>query len=214
MTRSLQDMRIEYSQRGLSERDLAVDPFRQFAVWFDEAVQADLIEPNAAALASATPNGVPSVRMVLLKAVDDRGFVFYTDFKSRKGRELAANPCASACWWWGAMERQVRIEGAVERISDAESDAYFAQRPRGSQIGANVSAQSAALASRDELEQRWRTFDAKHTGQPIPRPATWGGIRIVPVEFEFWQGRQSRLHDRLCYRRSAAGAWEIVRLSP
>ncbi|MGE0479065.1 MAG: pyridoxamine 5'-phosphate oxidase [Phycisphaerae bacterium] len=214
MTKFFHDMRIEYSQRGLSEHELDADPFRQFAAWFDEAVRADLIEPNAAALASATRDGVPSVRMVLLKAVDDRGFVFYTDFNSRKGAELAANPRASACWWWSAMERQVRIAGVVERVSSAESDAYFTQRPRGSQIGANVSAQSAVLASRDDLERRWRAFDAAHAGKPIPRPASWGGFRIVPAEFEFWQGRQSRLHDRLCYRRGTAGAWEVVRLSP
>lgn len=211
---SLADLRREYMGHGLAETDVDADPIRQFAVWFDEVVAAGLVEPNAMTLATARPDGRPSARMVLLKDFDHRGFVFYTNYEGRKGRELAANPWAALVFFWVELSRQIRIEGRVERTSAHESDAYFASRPLGSQIGATASRQSEVLAGREPLEVRVRALEAAYADQPVPRPEYWGGFRVVPETIEFWQGRPSRLHDRLRYCCLTDGAWKIERLSP
>jgi pyridoxamine 5'-phosphate oxidase len=211
---NLDDQRREYTQRGLREEDLAPDPFTQFGAWFDEVAQADIREPNAMTLATATPDGRPSARMVLLKGVDTRGFAFFTNYESRKGGELDANPRAALVFFWVQLERQVRVEGRVERLSAEDSDAYFASRPEGSQLGAWASQQSAVLPDRGPLEARYEELRAQYGGQEVPRPPFWGGFRVVPETVEFWQGRVNRLHDRLRYRRQDDGSWVIERLSP
>lgn len=208
------DLRKEYMQRGLDEGDVDANPFRQFAVWFDEARAASPIEPNAMALATVGADGRPSLRMVLLKGADERGFVFYTNYESRKGRELADTPWAALTFLWPEMERQIRIEGRVEPVSAEESDAYFHSRPVGSQLSASASRQSEVIAGREELEQRVAALSAQYQDQEIPRPENWGGFRVIPDAIEFWQGRASRLHDRLRYRLLASGDWQIERLSP
>jgi pyridoxamine 5'-phosphate oxidase len=190
------------------------DPFRQFATWFDEARAASPVEPNAMALATVGADGRPSLRMVLLKGADERGFVFYTNYESRKGRELADTPWAALTFFWPEMERQIRIEGRVEPVSAEESDAYFHSRPIGSQLSASASHQSEVIAGREELEQRVAALSAQYHDQEIPRPENWGGFRVIPDAIEFWQGRANRLHDRLRYRLLASGGWQIERLSP
>ncbi len=211
---NLDDLRREYTQRGLRVEDLVADPFMQFGAWFDEVALADIREPNAMTLATATPDGRPSARMVLLKGVDARGFAFFTNYESRKGAELAANPQAALVFFWVQLERQVRVEGRVERLSTEESDEYFASRPEGSQLGAWASRQSAVLADRGLLEARYEELRAQYEGHEVPRPPFWGGYRVVPETVEFWQGRVNRLHDRLRYRRQDDGSWVIERLSP
>lgn len=208
------DLRKEYMQRGLDESDVDADPFRQFATWFDEARAASPVEPNAMALATVGADGRPSLRMVLLKGADERGFVFYTNYESRKGRELADTPWAALTFFWPEMERQIRIEGRVEPVSAEESDAYFHSRPVGSQLSASASHQSEVIAGREELEQRVAALSAQYHDQEIPRPENWGGFRVIPDAIEFWQGRANRLHDRLRYRLLASGGWQIERLSP
>ncbi len=210
----LAEIRKDYRQRGLGEADVDADPFRQFRVWFDAATDVGLSEPNAMTLATVSGDGRPSARMVLLKGFDERGFVFYTNYESRKGRELAEMPFAALVFFWVDLERQVRIEGRVERVSAEQSDTYFHGRPEGSQIGAVASHQSQVIASREVIEQRAAELSAEYAGREIPRPEFWGGFRVIPDSVEFWQGRPSRLHDRLRYRRADDGSWAIERLSP
>ena len=198
----------------LTEADLLPDPIALFEQWFAEARAADLPQVDAMTLATATSDGRPSARIVLLKGVDARGFQFFTNEGSRKGGELASNPRAALVILWAVMERQVRVTGAVERLTEAESDAYFATRPRGSQIGAWASEQSRPLADRADLESRCAALEARYADGPVPRPPHWGGYRVVPEEIEFWQGRASRLHDRFVFVRTAGGGWEHQRLQP
>lgn len=207
--------RKEYEQGALDEGSVDADPVRQFALWYDAAVAAGVPEPEAMALATATPDGCPSARMVLLRGFDARGFCFFTNYESRKGRELAANPHAALTFHWATLERQVRIEGRVERTTAAESDAYFTSRPGASRIGAWSSPQSEVVADRTALESLYERFRAAHPDDAaIPRPDHWGGFRLVPERIEFWQGRPSRLHDRLVFRRASTGGWTLARLAP
>jgi pyridoxamine 5'-phosphate oxidase len=210
---SLAELRKNYSLGSLDEADLDRDPIRQFEKWFAQAIKAQLPEPNAMTLATVDSRGYPSARIVLIKGVDPRGFVFFTNYESRKGREIADNPRASLLFHWIELERQVRIEGRVEMTSAAESDAYYASRPLESRIGAWASAQSQEIESRAALEAREREIIARY-GEHPPRPPHWGGYRVVPDTMEFWQGRPSRLHDRMRYTRDGSGAWRIARLSP
>ncbi len=199
--------------KGLHEKDLDPDPVKQFERWFDDAKKSALHYPEAMAAATATPDGKPSVRMVLLKGYDESGFCFFTNYESRKGSELGENPRVSLLFYWEPYERQVRIEGPVEKMSEEESYAYFSTRPRGSRIGAWASAQSAMIENREELQELVRKYEAQFKGDDIPLPPFWGGYRCVPDTIEFWQGRANRLHDRLCYIRED-DAWKIVRLAP
>jgi pyridoxamine 5'-phosphate oxidase len=197
----------------LRREDLAGDPLEQFRLWFAEAGAA-LAVPEAVALATAAPGGAPSVRMVLLKGFDERGLAFFSHYTSRKGRELEANPQAALLFHWSPLGRQVRIEGQVERVSAEESDAYFATRPRDAQLGALASRQSEPLGSRTELYERLAELEADLGDDPVPRPPTWGGYRVVPEAWEFWQHRSSRLHDRFRYERGPSGGWRVERLFP
>ncbi|MBL0143154.1 MAG: pyridoxamine 5'-phosphate oxidase [Betaproteobacteria bacterium] len=206
------DLRKDYALKRLDETDVDADPFRQFHAWLKEALEAEVLEPTAMTLATVDDEGRPSARIMLLKALDDRGFVFYTNYESRKGRQLAAHPNAALTFFWKELERQARIEGAIEKVSAAESDEYFHSRPLGSRIGAWASTQSATIASRPWLEARVLAAEAQYGDKP-PRPPHWGGFRVIPARLEFWQGRQSRLHDRIAYTREATG-WAISRLSP
>lgn len=197
----------------LQEAALDPNPIAQLQRWIADALESTAIEPNAMALATATPDGKPAVRYVLLRGVDERGLRFYTSYFSRKGRQLEVNPFAAAAIHWAALHRQVLVEGTVHVLSEDESDAYFASRPRGHQLGAWASEQSEPVASRDVLEERFAHFQERFAGEEIPRPHSWGGFAIVPERFEFWQGQDNRLHDRFEYRRTA-GAWRIGRLQP
>ena len=201
------------SRQPLTEKGVENDPIAQFAQWYERAQATVKPLPDAVALATATPAGHPSLRMVLLKGFDAHGFVFYTNFRSRKGRELARNPRAALLFYWGESGRQVRIDGRVEKLMARESDEYFATRPRGSQLAAWASPQSAVETSRGPLERRFAAFARKYP-DAVPRPPHWGGYRLVPEAFEFWQGREDRLHDRILYRRVRGGRWRIERLAP
>jgi len=197
----------------LRRADLDPDPLRQFAAWYSQA--ADAVDaPEAVVLATATPSGGPSARMVLLKGFDQRGFVFYTNYFSRKGQEIAQNPRAAMLFHWSPLGRQVRVEGSVSHISEDESDAYFATRPRDAQLGAVASRQSEPLESRALLDERLAQLRSDLGDGSVPRPPTWGGFRLVPAAWEFWQHRSSRLHDRFRYQRESSGAWRVERLFP
>jgi pyridoxamine 5'-phosphate oxidase len=206
-------MRREYTRESLAEADVDADPVVQFGRWLEQATRAGLLEPTAMTLATATPDGRPSARMVLLRGFDQRGFCFYTNYESRKGAELAANPLAALVFWWGELERQVRIEGRVEPTSRSESETYFHSRPPGSQLSAAVSPQSRVIDGRASLERRVTELAAARPDGQVPLPDFWGGFRLVPEVVEFWQGRPDRLHDRLRYRRADDG-WKIERLAP
>lgn len=209
----LADLRRSYVLYSLDESDVAPDPIQQFQRWFDEALTAKMPEPNAMTLATVDAEGQPSARIVLLKGLDANGFTFFTNYESRKGIDLAANPRAALLFHWMQLERQVRIEGIVEKVADNESDMYYASRPLGSRLGAWASEQSRAVAGRHVLEEREAEYRARF-GENPPRPSHWGGYRLVPKSMEFWQGRPSRLHDRISYRQEPDGRWQIVRLSP
>lgn len=213
MNDDLRSRRISYERGALDAATVGDDPFALFGIWFADALGApDIVEPNAMAVATADAAGRPSSRIVLLRGWDERGFVFYTNYESRKGTELAAQPYAALLFWWGALQRQIRIEGRVSRVSDAESDTYFATRPRGHRLSAWASRQSAVVADRTELDRAMSDVEARFPGD-VPRPPFWGGFRVVPDRFEFWQGRLNRVHDRLAYVRERAG-WQIERLAP
>jgi pyridoxamine 5'-phosphate oxidase len=210
---SLADIRRDYEGQPLDEQHSDADPMRQFVAWFEQ-VQGVETDPTAMALATATKDGRPSVRTVLLKDLDDRGFVFYTNYDSRKAREMAETGRASVLFYWPSVHRQVRVDGNVEKVSAAESDAYFASRPLESRLAAAVSRQSEPVESREALDRLFEAARQQHVDGAIPRPACWGGYRLIPEELEFWQGRVSRLHDRLRYVRQADGTWHRDRLAP
>jgi pyridoxamine 5'-phosphate oxidase len=212
---SIAHLRDEYMHGTLSEHESDPDPVRQFQRWMSEAQAAQVAQPTAMTLATATPDGVPAARMVLLKGVDHHGFVFYTDYRSHKGEDLARNPRAALVWFWAELERQVRVTGTVTKVTREESAAYFDTRPLGSRFSAIASHQSSVIPGRAELDSR--VVDLAHrydTDNPPPLPPHWGGYRVSPEAVEFWQGRQSRLHDRLLYTRERGGGWRIERLSP
>lgn len=206
-------IRRDYTQEALDESAVEDSPIDQFKIWFGQALSADLLDPNAMTLATATRSGVPSSRIVLLKGVNDQGFLFYTNYASRKGRELEDNPKAALCFYWPPLERQVRIEGKVRKVSRAKSQEYFRQRPRLSQLGAWASQQSSRVASREELEATFKEAEIRFEKQEVPLPDFWGGYLLEPALVEFWQGRKGRLHDRICYEKQGA-SWDIFRLSP
>ena len=211
---TLADLRRDYASRALTEDAAHADPIQQFSAWFEEALNAQLIDVNAMTLATASPTGEPAARIVLLKGADESGFVFYTNYDSAKGRDLIANSRACLLFFWAELERQVRITGAVTRTTTAESDEYFHSRPFESQIGATASRQSRPVANRAELEARYTELVEKHRGSVVPLPSNWGGYRVIPDTIEFWQGRTSRLHDRLLYSHQSDGSWSRSRLEP
>jgi pyridoxamine 5'-phosphate oxidase len=206
------DLRQEYMRAGLSEADAHADPLAQFERWFKDALAAQLPLANAMTLATVTPDGAPDARIVLLKGVEGGAFVFYTNYQSRKGRQLAANAQACLVFLWTQLERQVRIEGSVEKVTAAESDRYFSSRPVGARLSARASIQSTVVSGREFLEQAVKEEKSRH-GENPPRPPHWGGYRVIPAQIEFWQGRENRLHDRLLYRRNK-DSWTIERLAP
>jgi pyridoxamine 5'-phosphate oxidase len=209
------DIRKDYCLAALDEGVVGDDPFSFFGRWFDEAISAQIDEVNAMTLATVDGEGRPHARIVLLKGLDGQGFTFFTNYESAKGHDLDHKPWAALCFYWKELERQVRIEGAVEQVSADESDAYFSSRPKGSRIGAWASPQSSVIADRRILEERVGVFSEHYPGEEVPRPSFWGGYRVLPLKLEFWQGRSSRLHDRIVFRREGLGdMWERVRLAP
>lgn len=211
---SIADIRTEYKLHSLDESTAAADPFAQFAQWWNEAIRSAIDEVNAMTLATATQDGTPSARIVLLKGYDENGFVFFTNYNSDKGKDIADNPRAALLFFWKELERQVRIEGRVEKLDARSSDEYFASRPAGSRIGALASPQSEKIGSREVLEKKYADIEAQYTTGIIPRPSHWGGYIVKPASFEFWQGRPSRLHDRLLYSLNPDHSWKIERLAP
>lgn len=209
---NLKNMRLNYEQGQLLESNLEMNPFELFRKWFDQAVEAKVIEPNAMTIATATKDGIPSARVVLLKGFDETGFVFYTNYHSRKGKELNDNPFAAILFWWREFERQIRIEGKIKKISRKESEEYFNQRPLKSRYGTLASEQSEIIENREVLEKRFIDLEKQYGANP-PTPENWGGYKLIPAKFEFWQGRTSRLHDRICYHKENNN-WKIFRLQP
>jgi pyridoxamine 5'-phosphate oxidase len=210
----ISDLRREYASRALGEADTDPNPIAQFRLWFDEAVRSEILDVNAMSLATATPSGEPAVRTVLLKHLDDEGFVFFTQYDSPKGRDLAQNPRAALLFYWAPLERQVRISGSVGRVAREVSEAYFATRPVESQWGAWAARQSSEIPTRDALEQQYAAIKQRFANQPVPCPPDWGGYRVTPDRIEFWQGRPGRLHDRLLYTRQQDGTWTRIRIAP
>lgn len=211
---NIADIRKDYQQKTLSEKEVKKTPVEQFSQWWDEVMQSDIEEANAMTLATASVNGVPAARVVLLKGFDEKGFVFFTNYDSYKGMQLAENPRACLVFFWKELERQVRITGLSEKVSDAESDEYFNSRPEGSRIGAWVSPQSQVIENREWLEANEKKYQQQFAGKEIKRPQHWGGYRVKPICVEFWQGRPSRLHDRIQYTMQEDGGWLIERLAP
>jgi pyridoxamine 5'-phosphate oxidase len=210
----LENLRQEYRSAKLSEKDVTANPVSQFGKWFKEALAANLCEPNAMTLATAGTDRKPSARIVLLKGFDEKGFVFFSNYLSAKGKEIARNPAVALLFYWPELERQVRIEGTIEKLSKEESERYFQSRPKGSQIGALVSQQSQLLENRAELETKWNEMEILYADKKVPKPAYWGGYVVKPMEVEFWQGRESRLHDRIVYKKADKQTWKIARLAP
>ncbi len=210
--KEIQDLRRQYTKSSLTSKNINKDPFKQFSKWFSEVMSSDFLEPNAMTLATSTPDGKPSARVLLLKGFDENGFVFYSNYKSRKGKELEKNPYASILFFWDKLERQIRIDGKVKKVTMEESDAYFQTRPYKSRLGAWASNQSSVVGSRNELVKQFLKYMIKFK-QHVPLPDTWGGYRLVPDTFEFWQGRDNRLHDRIRYKKNKGG-WKIERLAP
>lgn len=209
----LSEIRKEYTLKSLDVSEVSIDPLRQFKTWFEEAVDAEALEVNAMCLSTIGLDGFPNARIVLLKELD-HGFVFFTNYESEKGKELQANPKASITFFWPELERQVRIRGEIAKVSNSESDEYFFSRPLGSQIGAWTSPQSREISSREELEAKLKEVEENFKKNTLLRPAHWGGYRLIPNKLEFWQGRPSRLHDRICYEKQISGDWKITRLAP
>jgi len=210
----LESLRSNYALSGLNETDLLDTPFQQFQRWLEQAIAAELPEPNAMTLATLSKEGKPIARMVLLKGLDEKGFVFYTNYDSAKGKQLTETDSAALVFWWAGLERQVRVEGMVEKVSSEESDAYFQSRPKASQLGAWASPQSQVIENRDVLEKRLAQLEEKYATEKVPRPSHWGGFRVIPTAIEFWQGRPSRLHDRIRYELDEKGDWFYQRLAP
>nr|MBC7612588.1 pyridoxamine 5'-phosphate oxidase [Pseudopedobacter sp.] len=211
---TIQNLRQDYRSASLLESDVAENPYSQFEKWFNEALNAKVLEPNAMTLATANTNGIPSARIVLLKEFTDEGFVFYTNYNSQKGKEIESNPYAALIFFWADLERQIRIEGVAEKVSEEESNQYFNSRPKGSQLGALTSPQSQTIASREFLEKKLADLEKQYEDKEVIKPEHWGGYRVIPNRIEFWQGRSSRLHDRIVYIQEKDKNWKFERLAP